>query len=379
MNRRTFLASTVGLGLAALAAGCQTAVSGDLTLALLAGSVPVQLIQAFQRQQAEIGRVAVLTKDSLLQLYALLQTWQAQSNPETEDTPAAATRPMADWVTQADYWLASAIQQELIQPIDPASLERWAQLPTVWPQLVRRDRQGGVDPNGSVWGIPYRWTGLAILYDSQQLKGSPIQSWNDLLQPALAQRLLLPDHPRLVLGLGLKALNASANQEDPAAVAGLADFLTQLHGQVRWYSSEHTLKTLVVGDAVAMVGWLDTMLPVLNQYRNLRVAIPNDGTLASADLWVQPSGAPPATPLATDWLNFCLEEDFATQMAIYTQGLSPWLWGAGADQVPDLLQPQAALFTQAEVLERSEFLYPLSPTAQANYDALWQRMRTGMA
>ncbi|NJL47084.1 MAG: extracellular solute-binding protein [Leptolyngbyaceae cyanobacterium SM2_5_2] len=376
MNRRTFLATTTGVALAALAAGCQPVVSGDLILALLTGSVPVQLVQAFQRQQAKAGKVGLMAKDSLLALYTLLQSWDKQAEEaKTEEATALRRTTVAHWVTQADYWLASAIQQGLIQPIDAQAVERWAQLPAVWPQLVTRNNQGAMDASGKIWGIPYRWTGLAILYDARRFKGT-LQTWNDLLHPALTRQILLPDHPRLVLGLALKGLGASANHEDPAAVADFEDFVTQLHGQVKGYNSDHTLKSLIIGDATAVVGWLDAMLPVAKQYRNLRIAIPTEGTLVSADLWVKPKSAEAATPLATDWLNFCLADEFATQMAIYNQGLSPWLWGKSADQLPDGLEMQKALFESPTGLERSEFLMPLSSTAQTKYDELWQRMRT---
>ncbi|HIK43405.1 MAG TPA: extracellular solute-binding protein [Leptolyngbyaceae cyanobacterium M65_K2018_010] len=369
MHRRTFLTSSLGISLAALGAGCQRTPTGDLTLALLAGSVPVQLIQTFQRQQADLGQVAIMAKDSLLQLYTLLQTWH---------TPAAAAAAtptaIAHWVTQADYWLAPIIQQGLIQPIQTDDLERWSQLPGVWPPLVRRDRQGWVEARGAVWGLPYRWTVLAMLYDTHRLD-TPLQSWSDLLQPALTRRLMLPEHPRLVLGLALKALGASANSADPRAVKGLESFLASLQQQVRWYNSDHSLKALAAGDGAAVVGWLDALLPVMKRYRHLQVAIPPEGTLASADLWVQPSRAQAAQPLATDWLNFSLAADFTTQMAVYSQGLSPWLWDTPGNQWPAVLQDQAKLLTQPGLLERSEFLEPLPPTAQARYDQLWEQMR----
>lgn len=368
MNRRTFLASTVGLSLSTGLIGCQPRLSGDLILALLQQSVPPQLLRAFQRQTVEQGRINVLVKPSLAEIYALLQDWQRRAR-ETEE-PAT----QAQWVTQADYWLAAAIQQELIQPIATESLGRWPQLPAVWPQLVRRDRQGFAAETGSVWGIPYRWTALAILYDRSRLPQG-LQSWNDLLTPQLTQRLLLPNHPRTVLGLGLKAQGTSANQIAPNTVAGLGDFLNQLHRQVRWYDSDHTFKALINGDAIAVVGWLEAMLPLARQYRNLQIAIPTEGTLVSADLWVQPRHSQPNTALATQWLDFCLSDDFSNQLAIYSQGLSPWRWGTAANALPEPLQPQADLFADADLLARSDFLMPLPAEAQAQYDALWQQMR----
>ncbi len=384
MNRRTFLASTVGLTLSSLAAGCQRPWSGDLGIAVLADSVPGQLVQAFQRQvqQAQAGQVSVVAKDSLLELYQLLQTWQQQAKKASEGDAAAAsnkTARTAQWVTQADPWLTPAIQQGLIQPIPTASLDRWPQLPEPWTALVRRNAQGQADGSGEVWGIPYRWTPLAMLYDQRSLgtNAAPIQGWDDLRRPEWNQRLMLPDDERLVIGLALKALGASANAPNPSAVPGVEDFLAQLHRQVRWYNATHTLKALIIGDATAIVGWLDALLPIAKRYRHLRLVIPAEGTLASADLWVRPSVAPDPSALALDWLNFCLSETFTEQMAIYGQGLTPWHWGAAAD-LPPTFQPAAGLLESTTGLANSEFLLPLDPAGQAQFTDLWRRLRTGL-
>lgn len=373
MNRRIFLVRTLGLTLTSLAAGCQRLWRGDLGLAMLAGSVPGQLVQAFQRSQAApSGQVSVVTKDSLLELYRLLQDWQAQST-----VPQTAPQT-AQWVTQADFWLAPAIQQGLIQPISPDTLDRWPQIPEVWPTLVQRNDQGLADAAGAVWAIPYRWTPLAILYDHRGLGAGadPVQRWADLLRPEWQQRLMLPDDERIVIGLALKALDASANTLDLAAVPDLEDFLAQLHRQVRWYNATHSLKALMIGDATAVVGWLDDLLPIAQRYRHLSLSVPTEGTLASADLWVRPRVAPPPSDVATAWLNFCLSNTFTEQLGIFGQGLSPWHWGSDPADLPPAFQPAAGRLPSTAGLENSEFLMPLPADSQAQYHQVWQRLRT---
>lgn len=380
MNRRNFLATTLGLTFTSLAAGCQRLGAGDLGLAILAGSLPGQLVRAFQQWPAQAdpsGQVSVLAKDSLLDLYRLLQTWHGQT--QTSSATAATSAKPAQWITQADTWLAPAIQQGLIQPIATDTLERWPQLPESWPALVRRNAQGMPDPAGDVWGIPYRWAPLAILYDRRTLgaTATPVQGWADLLRPEWSQRLILPDDERLVIGLALKALKTSANTLDLATVPDLDSFLAQLHRQVRWYNASLSLKALVVGDAAVVVGWLDALLPVAQGYRHLALALPTEGTLASADLWVQSSAAPAPSPIATDWLNFCLSDAFTEQMAIYGQGLTPWHWNAAPATLPPAFQPEAGQLKELSGLASSEFLLPLPTVAQAQYTELWQRLRTG--
>jgi putative spermidine/putrescine transport system substrate-binding protein len=277
----------------------------------------------------------------------------------------------------ADYWLAAAIRQELIQPLEMGSVGQWPELAAVWPELVQRDRQGFSASSGSPWAVPYRWSHLVLLYDPTRLPGAaPLTAWADLLSPALARRVILPDHPRLVLGLAQRAVGASANGDNPAAVSGFADFLAQLQGQVRTYDSDHYLEALLVGDATAVVAWSDDVLPLLRQYRHLAVAVPQQGTLLSAQLWVRPAIAPAPSPLAMDWLNFCLGADFATQLAIFGQGTSPRLWGVAPDQLPEPLGRSPQLALAPAVADRSEFLLPLEAEAAARYADLWQQLRT---
>ena len=362
-----------GFSLVALGAGCQSVAADSLKIAMLEGSVPPQLIQAFKRQRSEAEGVSVIPADSLLKLYALLQGWQKQSQGATE-TPTTM-QPVANWLTLGDYWLASAIQQQLIQPVNVTGLENWGKLPVPWVNLLRRDADGLPSSTGEIWGVPYRWSSLGILYDaSKTAQNSPITRWEDLLVPELRQRIVLPDHPRLVIGLGLKALGVSANAEDPAQVPGLVEFLKALHAQVRFYSSDYYLETLIIGDASAVVGWAEAMQPVLKQYRQFSGVIPEPGTLMGADLWVRPK--PAATiAFADSWPDFCLGAEFANQFANYSQGVSPRWLGVAPDKLPNILQQTPLLSPTAQIQSASDFLLPLSEAAEARYLELWKSLR----
>jgi putative spermidine/putrescine transport system substrate-binding protein len=369
INRRCFLAATGGIALGGLLNGCQRAAGTDLRLAMLTNALPPQLIQSFQRDQG--GDVAVNPQNSLRSLFSLLQRWHNQP-----DQPGLS--PPADWVSLPDYWLAPAIRQRLVQPVAVAELSHWPELPTVWPDLVRRDRDGLPSLEGSPWAVPYRWSHLVIIYNPDRLPPgvAPLTSWADLLRPELTRRVLLPDHPRLVLGLAQQAVGASANGPDPAAVADLPNFLDQLHQQVRAYDSNHYLEALIIGDATAVVGWSDEALPLLRQYRHLAAAVPAAGTLLSTQLWVQPAGLADPAPLADPWLDFCLGPDFATQLAIFGQGTAPRLWGVPSEQLPEALGRSPQLVLPPVVADQSEFLLPLTAAAEARYLDLWKALRS---
>ena len=377
MRRRTFLAITGGISLAALAGGCQPVAADSLKIALLENSIPPQLIQSFKGQLAETEGVSVVPADSLLKLYKMLQTWQQPTSDDPPDDPAdSPPQPVVNWLSLGDYWLKSAIVQELIQPVDATSLNYWNDLPQAWVELLRRDSAGVPSATGDLWGIPYRWSNLAILYDpSRAAKAAPVTRWEDLLHPTWSQRLVLPDHPRLVIGLGLKAVGASANVEDPAKVPGLVEFLRALHQQVRFYSSDHYLETLIIGDASAVVGWAEAMQPVLTRYRQFAGVVPEPGTLMGAELWVQPKPAE-TIAFANRWPEFCLSPEFADLLASYSQGVSPRWLGLGPEELPAALQQSPLLSPGADIQAASDFVLPLSEAAAARYLDLWEALRT---
>ena len=65
----------------------------------------------------------------------------------------------------------------------------------------------------------------------------------------------LLNQAREVIGLTLKKLGKSYNTEDIGQVENLKSELVQLNQQVKFYSSDNYLQSLVIGDTWLAVGW----------------------------------------------------------------------------------------------------------------------------
>jgi len=356
MDRRKFLV----FGGAAIASigGCQLANPFDqrdrLKITGLLGAIPSKVINQFEAASQLKTEFKAENLPSKL--------WQELQNyPNAKDKAPHLT-------SIGDAWLDLAIAQSLIQPITPnllAQIPQWQKLSPIWQKSVTRNNQ--------VWGIPYRWGATAIAYRSDKLKFE-ITQWADLWRSELKLKLTLPDDAREVIGLVLKKIGQSYQQENLTENQEIFTKLTQelksLHSQVLTYTSDNYLQSLLADDALVAVGWTSDMYKAQRQNPNLKVVIPQEGTALWSDMWVMPTGDAPASAAA--WMNFCLTPAIAAQITALTDAVSP---SSELDQVPASVKADPIKFFPQEILAKSEILAPLSQPTTQQYKDLWTKMR----
>ena len=401
INRRAFLWGATALGCSQGLAACSVQSQSGLRVHLLKNTVPPQLLTQFRRTISPAPRLDFTPATHLSQLFQQLQTWHQRttssssaqaspSNPSWLQLPLAGSRsaPNApDLVTLGDYWLTAAIQQDLIQPLNVAQLQNWAQLSQRWQAFVTRDRQGQLDPQGQVWAAPYRWGTTVIAYRADKFAEqgwAPPSDWSDLWRPELRDRISLLDQAREVIGLTLKKLGHSYNTVDLQAIADLQRELQALHQQTKLYSSTNYLQPLILGDTWLAVGWSTDVLSTLKNNREIAAVVPQSGTRIWSELWVQPSGLPSAATrsprnvsLANQWIDFCWQPKTAIELSILSQAVSPLLGDRDRASLPPALQQQSIQLPPATVVENSELLKPLPTKALEQYRELWVAMRQG--
>jgi putative spermidine/putrescine transport system substrate-binding protein len=381
------------LALGQLASGCGNRQSTALNIGLLQNSIPVQLVAEFRRTLESPVRLKFDPQAQLKDIYQNLRVWKRQSeNPESSpgfSLPLISRKPpaIANLVTLGDYWLEAAIQQQLIQPLELVGLSGWEQLPPRWQGIVRRNRQGQLDESGLIWGAPYRWGTVVIAYrrDKFEELGWTPTDWSDLWNPELRDRISLLDSPREVIGLTLKKLGSSYNTKDLSQVPNLKTELLELHKQVKLYSSDHYLEPLVLGDTWLAVGWSTDILSLRGRDLLLQAVVPRSGTSLWADVWVQPAVQKTAAEspepetfksLTQQWIDFCWRQQSAIDISLLSHAASPILVTLNPAELPNPLQTNELLLPEPSILEASEFLYPLPPTAIKQYQELWQEIRT---
>ena len=365
VNRRFFLLGSSSLFLNQFLSSCENSEQA-LDIALLRGSIPPQLVRKFQQVVPAAKAVVFQPLSQLSGLYDLLK--------------GSSSANMA-LVSIGDTWLAEAVQHQLIQPLNLETLPNWSKVPKPWQDLVRRDAQGYPQSTGKLWGSPYRWGGSLIVYRQDKFSGfdwTP-QDWSDLWREEIKGRISLVDQPREIIGLTLKSLGYSYNTANISPITPLKSKLLQLQQQVKFYSSEHYLQPLILGDTWLAVGWSGDILPVVARNPNLKVVVPSSGTSLWADIWVKPaSNTLASTDILPEWLNFCWQPESAQLISLLTSGLSPVLLTEPREQIPRDILKDPFLASDRQVLERSEFLLPLSEKSEAEYNSLWKEMRTSI-
>lgn len=231
--------------------------------------------------------------------------------------------------------------------------------------------------------MEFWWGTTVIIYRRDKFAEANIPiptDWGDLWNPKLRQRISLLDRSREVIGLTLKKLGYSYNHPDLSQAQNLQVDLEKLHQQVKFYSSDNYLQPLIMGDTWAAVGWSGDAIDLVQKNPNISAIAPRSGTAIFTDLWVQPKMStqqvlPSRAKLSQQWIDYCLEPQVSNQISLLTATPTPLLTSLKPDQIlPDIIK-NLLILPPKNIVDRSEFIYPLSPTSKIQYDQQWQKIR----
>ncbi len=387
LSRRSFLISLGSVALTQLLSGCGDRAAA-LRVLLLQGSIPPQLLKAFRQQLPEPPTLSFKPKSQLKDLWTQLESWQGKNTDSQGLKGFLGQLPlinqnspqMSDLITLGDAWLGSAIQEKLIQPMTLTEIANWQQLDSRWQTLVKRDQAGYLDSQGQIWGAPYRWGTTLIAYRSDQFErlGWTPRDWSDLWREELSDRIALIDQPREIIGLTLKKLGYSYNNQNLANIPHLSSELKALNQQVKYYSSRYYLQPLIIGDVWLSVGWSSDILPLVARNRQIKAIVPQSGTSLWTDLWVKPRGKQDnnrLSELTKKWIDFCWQESSVNQISLLTDGASPMIYNNL--NLSAKVRNNPLLFIDKNIMNKCDFLEPLSEESQQQYERIWKEMRTG--
>ena len=369
----------------------QTAYTFPVQLQVIAlrGSVATQWEGEFNKTMVGKGKAAVTTAPSPGEMFDELTrtappggylspadfiagrtsspTIAAPSKKDKKKSKGAPKFAKADVVSVGDEFLAAAVTQGLVLPLDTsvAYNEWYARLPYVWRELGTRDPRtglpaqplrpvsnGGTYPNTTVniasnnvnpamYGVPYRWGCTLIAYRKDKLPSSlrdtPPRDWDDLWRPEFARRVGMGSGPRAMLTAALRAEGMSANSDGWGNDGHVRARLESLRrDQLLIQNDIEYLQALGNGDAWIAVGASDDVLSMARKSSLIGVVVPSSGTTLFADVWCVPASAARkpggVSPLLNQWFDYTTQPARANLRVGLRGGVAPIVFdGTGID------------------------------------------------
>ena len=207
------------------------------------------------------------------------------SNEEMLAKLTAGGTDQYDMVVASNYVIKAMQEQGLIQELDKTKLEN---LGNISEAALGMD----FDPENQ-YSIPFMGGITVIAVNTKMCEdlGVTIESFNDLLNPALENNMVVVDDVREIVGIALKAQGQDSNTTDQATIEGTLPWLKQLVPNIKAYDSDSP-KTLLASNevAVGVVYNIDAGMAI-NENPDIDVVFTEEPCEMSMDNFVLTSGA----------------------------------------------------------------------------------------
>ncbi|WP_420645539.1 polyamine ABC transporter substrate-binding protein [Candidatus Leptofilum sp.] len=266
-----------------------------------------------------------------------------------------------DLVVPSDAWLGQMRRGGLLAPLDKANIPNLANLDPAFTNLV-------VDP-GNRYCVPYQWGTVGIGYNASVT--GPIESWDDVFDPAHAGRVGLMDDARNTMGLILLSLGYSPNTTDREEIDEAAQFLKDRADIIAAYHGDDGQDLLAEGEFDIVLEWSGDIFQVMEENPDINYWIPTNGSIQWTDFICTPTNAQNKA-LAETFINYLLEPEVGAALSTYVQYGSPNQ--AAIPLLDEADRNNLAIYPPAEVRAR---LFPeaeVDAPTTAYYAAVWEEV-----
>lgn len=267
-----------------------------------------------------------------------------------------------DVVVLSNEYIALMAAEGRLAPID------FAQVPN-YKNISANFRDLAYDP-GNRYSIPYNWgtDGMTVRSD---LMDQPITRWADLWDAGRVERIVMWPIPRSVIGLTLKSLGYSLNSEDPAELEAARRRLLELRPRVRFPAEDDasTAPYLFSGEATVTIGsGISDAVEGQAQSAEVDYVLPEEGAILWGDNFAIPASSP-SKHTAELFLDYLLRPENGARLMAWNSYATPN--EAALAQLGPEVAADPLIFPPNETMRNAEIILPVSPEAQAIYDAIW--------
>lgn len=223
------------------------------------------------------------------------------------------------------------------------------------------------DPNNA-HSVPYMWGTVGILYNEEYVD-EPITSWKSLFDPRYQDDVFMLKSVRDTIGVTLKMLGYSVNENSEKALNEVRDVLIKQKqdGIVQGYMVDEVKEKMISGEAAMAVMWSGDAMYAIMGNDSLKYVVPEEGSNVWVDGMCIPKNAqnPDA---AHKFIDFLCRPDIAYRNFECIYYASPITAVQDMMSEEDLANP--ALNPSEEALSKCEFFHDITENLDY-YNRIW--------
>lgn len=225
----------------------------------------------------------------------------------------------------SEYMIEMMKEKDLLLPIDYNKVPNIKHIDPYFLDLA-------FDPDNQ-FSVPYFWGTVGIAFNPTLLEGQTFESWDDLWDPSLKQRVILVDSARETIGMGLNSLGYSLNSTDLGELRKATDKLKELSPNVKAVIGDEVTQLMVNNEAAVSLTWSGQAADMMYENEDIDYVVPEEGSNLWFDNIVIPKTAKNIDG-AHAFINFMLDPEIAAQNADYVGYSTPNL------SALDLMDPE---------------------------------------
>ncbi|PAD22316.1 ABC transporter substrate-binding protein [Terribacillus saccharophilus] len=269
-----------------------------------------------------------------------------------------------DVAVPSEYTIEKMKEEDLLLPIDHSKVPNLKNIDSRFMDLA-------FDP-GNEYSVPYFWGTVGIVYNTKQIDGIEFNSWEDLWDPALKNKIVLIDGAREIVGMGLNSLHYSLNDTDPEHLQEAYDKLVSLKPNVRALLGDENKLLMASGEVSIGITWSGDASEIMAENEDLDYVVPEEGSNLWFDNMVIPKTAK-NIDAAHEFINFMLDPKIAAQNTEYVSYSTPNK--EALQYMPEEMVNDERFYPPPELTDRLEVYENLGKENLARYNELFLKFK----
>jgi len=273
-----------------------------------------------------------------------------------------------DVAVPSEYTIEIMKEQDLLIPLDHSKLPNLANIDPHYLDLP-------FDP-GNEYSVPYFWGTLGIVFNPNLIEDHlTFESWEDLWDPSLRDKVFLFDGAREVIGMGLNSIGESLNAKDDELLERATQKLIELAPNVKGVIGDEITMLMVNNEAAVALTFSGQAADMMWENEDLDYRVPQEGSNLWFDSFVIPKTAANIDG-AHAFINFMLRADVAAQNAEYVGYSTPN--AAAMELLDEEITGDERFYPPEEALERMEVYENLGLEWTGKYSEYFLRFKMAL-